>query len=247
MRGALPTSASVSRVALIACAVIGLAALAAPSHAKAQSATKGAAKASTAQPTTAATPPSVKPSRLASKGCKWEAASGAGLRAWVERCDYRDRKIDLFFKGHQLMQRYSDGDAPEALVDVLDMLPNETQSAAMTRVFASHTDAKTRAKCVLAPYKDGGKPPAGAQFYTFAPNAAYAKTLAKNKSTDIPDPRAVNGARCPTVFSTSKCGRPAPCAKFSWCALVRTRRCSMNARSSLFSNNQQRTIPTLLV
>src|SRR5262245_58113398 len=52
-----------------------------------------------------------KPSRPASKGCRWEKASNAsvGLEAWVERCDYGYRKIDFLFTQRSLAMRFSDG------------------------------------------------------------------------------------------------------------------------------------------
>jgi hypothetical protein len=41
------------------------------------------------------------PSRPAQEGCAWEKLSDAkvGLSAWVERCNFGDRKIDLHFQG----------------------------------------------------------------------------------------------------------------------------------------------------
>ena len=129
------------------------------------------------------------PSRPPAKGCKWEKISNAsiGLEAWVQRCDYGFRKIDFFIKGSSLFIRYSDGGAPDPLIDVLPLLPNETAQAAIKRVFASHTDAKLVKRCVLAPYPGDKRP--GATRYTFVPNAAYKKELdAKADPNEVGDP-----------------------------------------------------------
>jgi hypothetical protein len=178
----------VNRVTRAVCGIaVGLLVVS-PVNGRAQTPTRSNVKAITQPAALTASAPTAKPSRAASKGCKWEAASGAGLSAWVERCDYGDVKIDLFFKGNMLMQRYSDRASLDTLIEVLDMLPNETQSAAMTRVYDAHTSAKVRSKCMLAPYKNGGKPPAGAEFYTFLPTAKYAKSLGKVANGDLPEP-----------------------------------------------------------
>ena len=129
------------------------------------------------------------PSRAPVKGCKWEKASNAtlGLEAWVQRCDYGFRKIDLFIKGSSLFIHYSDGGAPDPVVDVLPLLPNETAEAGMKRIFASHTDKKLVKRCVLAPYPGDTRP--GAKRYTFIPDAAYKKELdAKADPNEVGDP-----------------------------------------------------------
>jgi hypothetical protein len=130
-----------------------------------------------------------RPSRPPDKGCHWEKVSNAtlGLEAWVERCDYGGRKIDLFLKGSSLFIRYSDGGAPEALVDVLPLLPGETAEAGMKRIFAAHTDKKLVKRCVLAPYQGDSRP--GAKRYTFLPDEAYKKELdAKASPDEVGDP-----------------------------------------------------------
>jgi hypothetical protein len=129
------------------------------------------------------------PSRPPAKGCKWEKLSDAalGLDAWVQRCNYGSRKIDLFTKGPSLYIRYSDGGAPDPLIDVLPLLPGETAEAAMKRIFLSHTPPKIAKRCVLAPYP--GDKRAGATRYTFLPNAAYKKELdAKSDPNEVGDP-----------------------------------------------------------
>src|ERR1043165_9109033 len=97
----------------------------------------------------------VAPSRPPDKGCKWEKFSNAsvGLEAWVERCDYGFRKIDFVAQGKSLAMRYSDGGKPEPVVDVFDRLPNESSEAAVTRIFAAHTEKKLAAKCVARPFR----------------------------------------------------------------------------------------------
>jgi hypothetical protein len=134
--------------------------------------------------------PAHPPSRAADKECKWEKISDAtlGLEAWVERCNYGGRKIDFVVKGNSLMQRYSDGGQPDPVIDVIDLLPNETTAAGLRRIFDARTDRKTAKRCVLAPYKEETKPPAGVKHFTFVPDAAYAKELKKKEVPgDLPD------------------------------------------------------------
>jgi hypothetical protein len=129
------------------------------------------------------------PSRPPVKGCKWEKASNAtlGLEAWVQRCDFGFRKIDLFIKGSSLFVHYSDGGAPDPVVDVLPLLPNETAEAGMKRIFASHTAPKLAKRCVLAPYPGDARP--GAKRYTFLPDHAYQTEINKTaKSDEVGDP-----------------------------------------------------------
>jgi len=132
-----------------------------------------------------------RPSRPPAKGCTWEKISdaNAGLEAWVQRCDYGSRKIDFFIKGSSLFIRYSDGGAPDPLIDVLPLRPGETAPAAIKRIFAAHTDAKLAKRCVLAPYP--GDKRSGATRYTFVPNAAYRKELDKTS-----DPNEVGDPPC---------------------------------------------------
>lgn len=134
------------------------------------------------------------PSRPASKDCKWEKVSDAklGLDAWVQKCDYGFRKIDLYPEGNALMMRYSDGGKPDALIETFDLKANETLEAGLKRVFAEHTpDKDLVARCVLKPYKgynDGGTP-AGVKRYTFVANAALQKEVDKKTDPgDIPEP-----------------------------------------------------------
>jgi hypothetical protein len=140
-----------------------------------------------------ATPPKAdKPSRPAVEGCAWERFSDAHLHldAWVQRCDFQSRKIDFVTVDHSLAIRYSDGGAPDPVIDVLDLLPAETAEHGIRRLFDARTDKKVAARCVLAPYTDEGtKTPVGVKRYTFVPNAAYAKALkAKEDPNEVPDP-----------------------------------------------------------
>jgi hypothetical protein len=130
-----------------------------------------------------------RPSRPAEKGCAWEKLSNAtlGLDAWVQRCDFGFRKVDFLIKQSSLLIRYSDGGAPDPLVDVLSLQPNETAEAGIKRIFAAHTDRKLVKRCVLAPYDGDSRP--GAKRYSFVPDPAYRKELeAKSDPNEIGDP-----------------------------------------------------------
>jgi len=133
------------------------------------------------------------PSRPAEKGCAWEKFSDAklGLDAWVQRCDFDKRKIDFVAAGHSLAMRYSDSSgAPDPMIDVIDLLPSETPEHGLRRFFATHTDKKLAARCVLAPYRDEEtRIPAGVKRYTFVPDSAYRKELKpKEIPGEIPEP-----------------------------------------------------------
>ena len=130
------------------------------------------------------------PSRKAEKGCAWEKLSDArlGLEAWVSRCDFGFRKIDFVVKGDSLAQRWSDGGEPEPVVDVFALGKGETPEAAIRRVFDAKTPKNFAARCVLAPYRRVKARP-GVKLFTFVPDAAYAKEVARKASPDeIGDP-----------------------------------------------------------
>lgn len=131
------------------------------------------------------------PSRPAIKGCIWEQLSNTalGLSAWVQRCDFGFRKIDLLFTDGSLAVRYSDGGgAPDPLVDVFDLLPGEAAEAGVKRLFAARTSKDIASRCVMVPYR-GGRPPAGVKRFTFVPNAAFQKELNKKTNpNEVPDP-----------------------------------------------------------
>ena len=130
------------------------------------------------------------PSRPPSRDCAWEELADAtvGLAAWVSRCDYGFRKIDFVFVGKALATRFSDGGAPDPLVEVLDMLPGETAEASVKRHFTEHNEKTLSARCVITPFR-GMKPRSGAKRYAFVPNAAYAKELkAKADPNEVGDP-----------------------------------------------------------
>lgn len=135
--------------------------------------------------------PTSKPSRAPDKGCTWErvADKSAGFAAWVERCDYGNRKIQLYIKGNALLQQYSDGGAtPDTLIESFPLLPDESADAGVRRVYLAHTAKSLSDKCVIAPYTMG-KAPAGMKRFTFVPNAAYDKALkAKQNPNEVPEP-----------------------------------------------------------
>jgi hypothetical protein len=106
----------------------------------------------------------------------------------VQRCDYGFRKIDFVFSGNALAVRFSDGGAPEPLVEVFERRPGESPSAGILRIVREHTEPALARRCVVVRY-NGVKPPAGAQRYTFAPNAAYRRELkAKQSPDEVGDP-----------------------------------------------------------
>jgi hypothetical protein len=127
------------------------------------------------------------PSRPPEKGCKWEKFSNAsvGLEAWVQRCDYGSRKIDFVPNGRSLAIRYSDGGAPENVVDVIDRLPGESGEAAVKRVFASHSDKALVAKCVARPFR-GMTARKDVQRLTFV--LKNPKAMKETPDGDIPEP-----------------------------------------------------------
>lgn len=130
------------------------------------------------------------PSRPAEKGCRWEKRSDAklGLEAWVQRCDFGFRKIDFVTQEGSLAIRFSDGGPPDPVVDVFALRAGETPVAGVSRVFSERTEKALAARCVIAPWREG-KARAGVSRYTFVPNAAYAKELAKTASPDeVGDP-----------------------------------------------------------
>ena len=133
-----------------------------------------------------------KPSRVAEKGCTWEKFSDAtlGLDAWVQRCNFGSRKIDFVTQKNSLAQHWSDSSgAPDPMVDVYELKPGETPEQGIRRLFDARTDGKLAAQCVLKPYHDTNKTPAGVKRYTFEPNAALAKAIkARADPNDVPDP-----------------------------------------------------------
>lgn len=127
----------------------------------------------------------VAPSRQPDKGCKWEKLSDKtlGLEAWVQRCDYGFRKIDFFVKDHSIVMRYSDGGAPEPVIDVIDLKEGESAEAGLKRIFAERTPKKIASKCKLVAYHDD-TPRAGATRFTFVP-----KVAPKTSPDEVGDPQ----------------------------------------------------------
>ncbi|HZP66261.1 MAG TPA: hypothetical protein VFB32_08120 [Rudaea sp.] len=140
----------------------------------------------------AAPAPKDAPSRAAEKGCVWEKLGGPalGLEAWVQRCTFGSRKVDLFVRGNSVMIRYSDGGEPEPLIDVFELKPTETAEAGIARIFAERTiDKKLAAHCELKPYEGDDPAPAGAKRYTFLPDAVLKKEIdAQGEPDGVPDP-----------------------------------------------------------
>lgn len=131
-----------------------------------------------------------RPSRAPFKGCAWEhlADAASGLDAWAQRCDYGYRKIDFLFVANSLAVRYSDGGAPEPVIDVIDVRAGESPQAAIKRHFTAHTEPALSARCRLASYR-GVKPPSGVQRYTFVHDAGYRKKLrAQADPNEVGDP-----------------------------------------------------------
>jgi hypothetical protein len=138
----------------------------------------------------AAAAPKGGPSRAPVKGCAWEKFSDAklGLEAWVQRCDFGFRKIDFLAEARSLAIRYSDGGAPDKLVDVFDLLPGETPEDGVKRVFAARTEKGLAGRCVMRAWRDT-KPPPGVRRLTFVPDPAYQKELdASADPNEVGDP-----------------------------------------------------------
>lgn len=130
------------------------------------------------------------PSRKPVKGCTWQKRSepSLGLEAWVQPCDFGFRRIDFLTQPEGLAIRYSDGGAPDRLIDVLPLRDGESPEAGIRRVFAERTDRALASRCVLAPYR-GPKGRKGVTRYVFVPDAAYAREVkAKEDPNEVGDP-----------------------------------------------------------
>lgn len=140
----------------------------------------------------AATPVTERPSRPPEKGCAWERISDAkvGLAAWVQRCDFGFRKIDLRFRDRSLSQHWSDGGEIDPLVDVYDLRAGESAQDGMRRMFAEKTPKALASRCVLVTRHDEFlKTPPGVERFAFVPDKAYDAELAKGPKPDgVPDP-----------------------------------------------------------
>jgi hypothetical protein len=125
------------------------------------------------------------PSRPALENCVWEQRTDLliGLGAWVQRCDFGLRQVDFVFDNGTLAITYSDGGEPDALVQLLDRLPNESPDVALRRLLNASTDPTIAARCEVAPFT-AIPAPAGAERFTFVPNAAYREELAKTENPD---------------------------------------------------------------
>ena len=129
------------------------------------------------------------PSRPPIDKCVWEKLTDktVGLAAWAQRCNFGFRQIHFEFVGNALAIKYSDGGAPDPLVEVFDIKSGETAEAAVLRLLLEKTDKSVSARCVLAPYTEGAVP-AGVKRYTFRPDAAYAKELKALANDEGPEP-----------------------------------------------------------
>jgi hypothetical protein len=127
------------------------------------------------------------PSRPPEKGCAWEKFSNPalGLEAWVQRCDFGDRKIDFVAQGQSLAIRYSDGGKPENVIDVIERRPGESGEAAVKRIFAAHTDKTLVAKCVARPFQ-GMEPRKDVQRFTFV--LKNPKAMKETPDDEVPPP-----------------------------------------------------------
>jgi hypothetical protein len=104
----------------------------------------------------AAPPLPDKPSRRPVKGCAWEkfADPAMGLSAWVQRCDFGHRRIDFVAAGRSLAVRYSDGGGkPDPVIDVIDLLTDETGGRRHQANLRRQVRARRRRKCVMAQYR----------------------------------------------------------------------------------------------
>ncbi|MEP7132205.1 MAG: hypothetical protein ABI914_03510 [Acidobacteriota bacterium] len=114
-------------------------------------------------------------------GCAREKLSdpAVGLEVAVQRSDFGFRKVDFLFQGSSLAIRYSDGGAPDAVIDVLNLLPGESPEApevGVKRLFSERTEAAVAKRCVMAPYR-GSRSAKGVGRFTFVPDASYQKEL----------------------------------------------------------------------
>lgn len=133
------------------------------------------------------------PSRPPVKGCAWEQVSdkSLGFEASVQRCDYGFRKIDFFIKGHSLYIRYSDGGAPDPVIDILDLQPGETAEAGLKRLFAERTAKPVAKKCKLAAYRED-HPRKGVKRYSFVP-----RVPPKTSPDEVGDPQCGDWGEAP--------------------------------------------------
>jgi hypothetical protein len=128
------------------------------------------------------------PSRPADDRCAWEKLSDAkvGLAAWVERCDYGDRKIDLHFEGNTVVQKFSDGGDGEPVIYVFDLKDGEKWEDGIRRIFDEHTDPAIAPRCVP---EDALVAPAGVGRFHFIPLEDFEAELAKTAIPDeVPEP-----------------------------------------------------------
>jgi imidazolonepropionase-like amidohydrolase len=139
------------------------------------------------------------PSRAAPERCAWEKLRDAALSlaAWVQRCDYGFRKLDFVIEGQTLMLRFTEVDTSTSVgitsypvVEVIDLIGDETPEAGVKRIFEARTDKGIAARCVLAPFDDaGGSQRSDVKRYVFVPNPEYGAELKTTQDpNDVPEP-----------------------------------------------------------
>ena len=158
-----------------------------------------------------AAPPNAGPSRAAEKGCVWEKLSDAkiGLEAWVQRCDFGFRKISFLFVGSSLAVRYSDGGAPEPLVDVHSLDQGETPEAGVKRFFAARTAKNLVARCVSEPIQVPKSPPECGVSRSSLTLPTRRNSMPRATRARCPSLRVASGGPIRMVSSTSRRSLPA--------------------------------------
>jgi hypothetical protein len=119
------------------------------------------------------------------------------LEAWVQRCDYGFRKIDFVVEQNALKLRFVEveGNPPSEsttypVVEVIDLVGDETPETGLKRIFEARTDRAMAARCVLAPFDEGGTSRRkDVNRYRFVPNPEYEAELKKTQDpNDVPEP-----------------------------------------------------------
>lgn len=119
------------------------------------------------------------PSRAPYDDCSWEQRSDPliGLGAWVQSCDFGFRTVELVFDEGALSIVYSDGGEPEPLVQLFDVERGEAPGDALNRLLLAGTDPAIAELCEIVPFTQLPAP-AGAQRFSFEPDAVYRAEIA---------------------------------------------------------------------
>lgn len=152
----------------------------------------------------AAAPPPLS-TRAAGKGCEWKLFSSPklGIEVPYQQCDFGYRTIDFGPGKHSLFQAMKDTGKKEdvfPVITVYAMKASETPEEAVRRVGFSGLSWYKKRHCVVVPTRVAhlGRSKSA---YTISPDAAYAKKIAKEAGTDIPEPPC--GARGEAADSVS--------------------------------------------